>query len=219
MNKKTISLLLAVLVLVLALSACGKTKTPASGSDVTEPVATAPASASDVQQPTSTLTPDGHLNFLSICGIAIVRDGGVTGLGFKGADYKDGVLTLTDVDIVCDMGENIAINFSGDLEIVLVGENSVTATNGMSAIVGGAEEPNYAASLKFSGDGSLSVNAEGENAAALACTGTVGFEGTGTLEFTGGRCAISGEGGALTYAEGIGVVEQSDTHVVIGKQA
>ena len=199
--------------LLLTLCACGG---GASGS--ASPSDVGKTSASDIAVP-ATPTPEPQpVSSLVLCGIQVVANGQLTGVAYQGADYADGVLTLDGVSMQADYGEYPAIAFTGDLEIVLKGVNTIDATNGASAIVGGGED-GAAATLKLTGSGSLTVTAKGDGTCALSCSGAVAVECTGRLDLTGGANAISGKSGAVTYAQGIGVLEQTDTHVVIGKLA
>ncbi|MEG1632857.1 MAG: carbohydrate-binding domain-containing protein [Oscillospiraceae bacterium] len=206
--KKTASLILAVLLLA-TLCACGaKNDANATPTDVSS------ASPTDIEQPAATPTPlPQPVSELVVCGIPVVTNGQPTGVSYLNADYKDGVLTLTDVKMSSEYGSYLGISFSGDLEIVLVGANSIATTNGMSAIGGGDEK--IKGNLKISGDGSLTINTDGENAAGIICTGSLAING-GSFDITSGSSAISCEG-EVAYAEGLGVIgDATANHVVIG---
>lgn len=218
--RKLLCLVLAAALIITAFAACGKTENPVTDTDLPEYTpGVAPVSDTNIaptETPVPTEMPEGVLKNLSICGIPLVKDGELTGLGYMGAAYENGVLTLDNAEIIMEMSRNVTIGFTGPLEIVLVGDSVVSAVNGLSAIVGGSEEPDYASSLTISGDGSLTVTAEGENTSGLMCAGPIHIEG-GSLDISGGAHGVSGEGGAITYAEGMGVIESTDTRVVIGK--
>ncbi|NCB51724.1 MAG: hypothetical protein EOM54_07585 [Clostridia bacterium] len=206
--KKIISVAIAVLML-LAFSACGDKdgQTSSSPTDV---------SPGDIEILDPTPTPEPQpVSELSICGIPIVKGGQPTGIGYKGAEYEDGVLTLEDLDILADFGSVNAIYFIGDLEIVVKGEVTITAENGLDAVKGEAAEDGSLSNLIIRGDGSLAVNAPG--AFGISCSGTINVT-CGALEVTGAEAAVEGGTESLTLGEGL-VLAGDSLHIAIGPEA
>ena len=79
-----------------------------------------------------------------------------------------GVLTLNGVDLSTDNGLLTATSGDGDLEVVLVGTNSITSTKATIAVTSN--------NIKFSGDGTLTIS---QNTAGSAIATTTG----GNIEF------------------------------------
>lgn len=208
MKKKQFAVLALSLALLLAFSACGNK----DGKDDTPGKVSSPT---DIELPEATPTPQPQpVNTLTICGIPVVMNGQPTGVGYKGAAYSEGVLTLTDVDMRSDYGSYPAIEFEGNLQIVLVGENQIATENGVSAISGTGENT----SLTISGEGSATVKASGDSGYGLFCTGTVTVKG-GEAAISGTEGAVSGYAGSgdqLVFADGYGIVSSDDTSVVLG---
>jgi predicted small lipoprotein YifL len=203
--KKTISIMAAVLML-MAFAACGnKNDLPnTSPTDVSGPTAT----------PDNGVLPDPQpVSELSICGIPVVTNSQPTGLLYKGSDYKDGVLTLDNMAILADYGSSNAIYFVGELEIVIHGESTIEAMNGMSAIAGVEAEDGTQANLTISGDGRLTVSAAG--AYGISCSGTITVNG-GTLEISGEEAAVERGAESLTLENGLTVIEDTGVRIVVG---
>ncbi len=212
MKLKRLFCIILALALVLAFSACGKTddKDDAKTSESDVILETPPASDTDVVVPENTKEADEHLTSLSVGGIPVVRDGAVTGLGYSGVKYADGVLTLDSVAL-----EDMSIEFDGDLVIELVGASTITNTDGYAAIAGAATSNS---TLTFRGEGSLTISAGGAEVSAVICSGELSVEG-GNLDVTGADKAISCKG-EIVFAEGWGyTAESTDAHVVIAAAA
>ena len=202
--KKFISVAVAVLMLT-AFSACGDgdTKTGASPTDV---------SPGDIEILDPTPTPEPQpVGELSICGIPIVSDGQPTGIGYRGAVYEDGVLTLENLDILADHGAVSAVSFTGDLEIVVKGETTITAENGCAAIKGEVSDDGES-NLVISGDGTLTVSAS--ETFGISCTGTINVT-CGALDITGAEEAVEGGAESLTLGEGL-VLAGDSAHIAVG---
>jgi predicted small lipoprotein YifL len=204
--KKIISILTAVFML-LAFSACG---------DKDSQVSTSPTdvSSSDVEIPETTddAAPQ-PVSELSICGIPIVTNGRQTGIGYQGAGYQNGVLTLQDVNILADYGSTGAISFVGDLEIVVQGGNTITGANGAAAIFGGTAEDGTVSTLTISGDGSLTITADGDY--GISCSGAITVKSS-TLDVTAATAAVEGGTESLTLGDGLAVTGDTGTHLFIG---
>lgn len=204
--------LCAAALLLLGFAACGK-----SGDGSASPTDVGSSSPTDIEMPEATQTPEPQpVSQLSVCGIPIVTDGQPTGIGYSGADYENGVLTLDGLNIVSDYGSYPAISFAGDLQIVVTGDNTVETQNGVSAIVGGQEGDAASSTLTVTGDGTLTVTSDADT--AVFCTGAVtvdgpalslsgaaqalgGFAGSGEQLVLGeGMTASAGTGGQLTVA-------------------
>lgn len=204
--KKIISIVTAVLML-LVFSACGDkdSRTSTSPTDV---------SSSDVEIPETTSDAEPQpVSELSICGIPIVTNGLQTGIGYQGAGYRDGVLTLDGVDMLADYGSTSAISFVGDLEIVIQGTNKITGANGATAITGGTAEDGTVSTLAISGDGSLTVSADGDY--GISCSGEITVT-SATLDITGAKAAVEGGAGSLTLGEDLAVAEDTGVHLLVG---
>lgn len=208
---KKLICIVTVTAMTLAFAACGK-----SDPSETQAPGTASGSPTDIEIPEATPTPQPQpVTELSICGIPVVMNGQPTGIGYLGATYSEGVLTLENVDIVAE-NNNRALYFSGDLEIVLKGENKITGIDvgGTSSGIYADEIDGKGSKLVISGDGSLVVSASGGTESdGIWSTGAVTVKG-GSLDITGGTHAIHDK--AQLTVENVSVKEQSDTHIVIG---
>lgn len=159
--KKILALVLA-LCMALVFAACGRDDGDAVNDGST------PSDLMPVTSPTPTPEPEA-INSLVIGGLNIIRDGQITGLGYRGCTYEDGTLTIDSVELTNDDAEEPIISFDGaDLEIIVVGDCTLSCTGGASVISGGANN------LTFSGDGSLTMSAAG--AAAIDVSGDVAAE-------------------------------------------
>lgn len=211
--KKLLCLLISA-VFVFALSACGKGGsgsgdgvTAVSGTDINTDVNA--VSGSDLDLPDSK-DKDGYLKTLEIGGIPVVRDGVLTGLGFSGANYSKGVITLDNSAL-----EGITITFQGDLTVEITGENSITNANGEAAF---RSIGDGISGLTFRGDGKLNITAGNEKDSAVMCSGELTVEG-GSLDIVGNPVAVVCSGDII-FAEGFGFAEGSaDDHVIIGALA
>lgn len=205
--KKIICIFTAMLML-MAFSACGDKGDGAN----TSPTDVSPAPG-DIEIPETTPVSEPQpVSELSICGIPVVSNSQLTGIGYQGVDYDNGVLTLDGVDMLGDYGSTSAIYFEGNLEIVVKGENQVTAENGAAAIQGAFTSDGSKSNLTLSGNGSLVLNAQ--NAWGLSCSGSVSVDGV-TLDIMGTEGAIEGGNEKLTLGEGLILVGDS-MHVTIG---
>ncbi len=154
---------------------------------------------------------------LSICGIPVVEGEYATGLGYAGARYENGVLTLDSVEMKADAGDLACVEYVGDLEIVLVGESSMTVSNDASAVISAkTDEGDKRSSLTISGDGSLKLNAEAEGVMGIECEGGISIKG-GDVEIDVSGAAVS-DTEQLVYTEGYGLLDTDDAgKMEIGK--
>lgn len=204
--KKIISVAVAVFMLA-AFSACGDKNSQAS----TSPTDVSPGDI-EILDPTPTPEPQPVYELL-VCGIPIVKGGQPTGIGYRGAEYADGVLTLEDLDILADYGSDGAIYFTGDLEIVVKGETTIMAENGAEAIKGEAAEDGGAANLVISGDGALTVGSL--EAFGISCSGNITVT-CSALEVTGAEEAVEGGVEGVTLGEGLTVTADTGASLAIG---
>lgn len=180
--KKLLCIIMA-LTLILAMSACGGDSDNGPGLS---------ASPTDVTPPASTPSPEPQpVSELYMCGIPLVLDGQPTGLSLEGIEYSEGVLTLKDGT---EFDSNIVIypciSFSGNLEIVVSGECSLSATGDALSISGGTADDENKSNLTITG-GELTIDAP--DAAGISITGTLTVDGC-KLEVTGDhKCAYDGE--------------------------
>ncbi len=199
--KKFLTIALA-LCMVFAFAACG------SGDDETRTDGTTPT---DLNAPavSPTPTPDPEpLDSLEINGVAIIRNGQLTNVGYRGFTYADGKLTMDSVEIENLDSSKPVISFSGgDLELVVTGECSLTATEGVIVISGGEGD-----ALTISGDGSLTVSAE--DAAAFDLDGELTV--SCSLNVTG-MPACSAE--TVTAADGFAVTENDEATLTVSAAA
>lgn len=203
--KKIISIIAAACML-MTLTACGHK----GGRTDTSPTDISPGDIEVEATPTPQPQP---VSQLSLCGIPIVSDGQPTGLSYQGVEYADGVLTLDGIDMVADYSSANAIYFVGSLELVIRGTNTLSAQNSIPAIEGAAAEDGSASDLIISGNGSLTITADG--AYGLSCTGTVTVNG-GALDITGTEAAFEGGADSLILGDGIAVTADTGTHLSVG---
>lgn len=188
--KKFLAAVLA-LCMVFALSACG------GDDEETVNDGSTPSDLMPVVSPTPTPDPE-DITELVIGGLHIIRDGQITGLGYRGCTYEDGTLTIDSVTLANDKADEPAIVVSGgDIEIIVTGECSISSTAGASVISG--DDSN----ITFSGDGTLTMSAV--DAAAIDSTGSVTVKCA--LNVTGAPACSSenvsaGEGYAITANDG-----------------
>lgn len=176
--KKILALVLA-LCMVFVLAACGSN----DGNDTVNDGST-PSDLMPVVSPTPTPVPE-DITSLTIGGLHIIRDGQITGLGYRGCTYEDGTLTIDSVALTNDKADGPIISFEGgDLEIIVVGDCSMTSTGGASIISGGDSN------LTISGDGTLTMSATG--AAAIDLSGSLSVE-----------CALSATGEPACSSENV----------------
>ena len=180
--KKALTIALA-LCMVLALAACGggvadATPTPNyDGSTPTDLLGPSPS-------PTPVHDPE-PVDELIINGVHLVRGGELTGVGYSGFDYADGVLTVSDVTV---QGTGGVITVSGgDLEIVVSGEVTL-AGEGASAIRGDDSD------ITITGDGTLNVSAT--DAAAIDLSGSLSV-----------GCALTAVGDPACSSESVSALE------------
>ena len=147
------------LTLIFALAACGSDEPGSQGS-----------TPSDLIGPTPEPTPEQEpepLDSLSICGIDIISGGHLTGLGFSGVEYADGVVTIDGLEIERENQSAPIISFGGgDLEIVVSGECVIETSGGTDGIVASDDS-----ALTITGSGSLSIATE--DAVAIDASGAV----------------------------------------------
>lgn len=207
--------LCAAAILLLGLSACGK-----SGDGSASPTDISSSSPTDIEIPEATQTPEPQpVSELSVCGIPVVTDGQPTGIGYMGVAYADGVLTLLDANIVSNYGSYPAISFTGDLQIVITGDNTVETQNAAAAIVGGQAGDAEPSTLTLTGDGTLTVTADGDT--AVFCTGAVTVDGP-ALSLTGAKQALSGFAGTgdqLVLGAGMTVSEETGGQLTVSPEA
>ena len=193
------------LCLLCGVSACGSDDPDASANPEIElPDVVVSDTDLTVASPTPTPEPE-TIDTLTVCGINLVRDGQATGLGFGGAVYADGVLTLTDAELSSSLAGQPVISFSGgDLEIVLEGVNTLESSGGAAAISCSDEGVN----LTLSGSGSMTATAS--EAAAISVSGTLTV--SATVDVTGAPAADCGE---VVASDGAQISENSETHLAV----
>ena len=191
---KKLLIALVALCLSLPLAACG------SGDPETSPTPNYDGSTpSDLLGPTPepTPTPDPQpVTLLTVNGVNLVRDGQLTGLGYAGFSYADGVLTIDSVTVNCESASHpLLVVEGGALEIVVAGECALNSTGGTAAISSDGD-------LSFSGEGSLTVSAS--EAAGIDCAGSV--TASCALNVSGApaisAAITAGAGYAVTEGEG-----------------
>lgn len=192
--------------LLVGVSACGSQDDPDESATPEIELPDVVVSDTDLTVASPTPTPEPQeIDSLSVCGINLVRDGQLTGLGFGGAVYADGVLTLTDAELSSSGAGAPVISYSGgNLEIVLEGVNTLAATGGAAAISCTDENGN----LTVSGSGSMTATAE--EAAAISVAGSVTI--SATVDVTGAPAVESGE---VVAGDGAQISENSETHLVV----
>ena len=119
------------LTLLLGVSACGNENEDPEATETPEiELPDVVVSESDIVYASPTPTPEPEaIENLAVCGINLIRDGQLTGLGFGGAEYADGVLKLTDAVLSSSDENEPVISYSGgELEIVLEGVNTIVIT-------------------------------------------------------------------------------------------
>lgn len=104
--KKILALVLA-LCMVFVLAACGSN----DGNDTVNDGST-PSDLMPVVSPTPTPVPE-DITSLTIGGLHIIRDGQITGLGYRGCTYEDGTLTIDSVALTNDKADEPTISFEG----------------------------------------------------------------------------------------------------------
>ena len=174
------------LTLLLGVSACGNENEDPEAAETPEiELPDVVVSESDIVYASPTPTPEPEaIENLAVCGINLIRDGQLTGLGFGGAEYADGVLKLTDAVLSSSDENEPVISYSGgELEIVLEGVNTIEATNGAAVISCAGDEGN----VTISGSGSLTATAA--DAAAISLPGTLTI--SATVDVTGAPAADS----------------------------
>ena len=195
------------LTLLLGVSACGQGSDDPEASETPEiDLPEVVVSESDIVYASPTPTPDPQpIENLAVCGINLIRDGQLTGLGFGGAEYADGVLTLTDAALSSNTETEPVISFSGgELEIELVGTNTIEATNGAAVISCTGDD----GIISISGSGSLTATAA--DTAAISVSGTVTV--SATVDITGAPAADCEE---VVAGDGAQISENSETHIAV----
>ena len=194
------------LTLLLGVSACGNESEDPEATETPEiELPDVVVSESDIVYASPTPTPEPEaIENLAVCGINLIRDGQLTGLGFGGAEYADGVLKLTDAVLSSSDENEPVISYSGgELEIVLEGVNTIEATNGAAVISCAGDEGN----VTISGSGSLTATAA--DAVAISLPGTLTI--SATVDVTGAPAADCQE---VLAGEGAELSENSESHIV-----
>ena len=188
--KKFLAIVLA-LCMTFALAACGGDNNEVNDGSTPTDLNATPVPA--------TPTPDPEpISELSINGANLIKGGQLTGFGYRGFTYADGTLTIDSVTVESSSSSAPLISFSGgDLEIVVVGDCSLTASEGRLVISGGEGD-----NLTITGDGTLTISATG--AAAIDVSGEVNV--SCALTVTGepactSDSAAAGDGYTLTVSE------------------
>lgn len=181
--KKLLSMALA-LCLVLALTACGGSGDPDSTPSPTNYDGATPSDLMPATSPTPTPEPES-ITTLEINGIHLIKDGQITGTGFKGFTYEDGTLTIDSVELESESADTpIILVEGGAIEIIVKGESSLSISGGASVISAGDSD------VTFSGDGSLALSAA--DAPAIDTSGDVVF-----------GCALAASGSDACTSENV----------------
>lgn len=194
--------------LVFCFSACGEESDEITDiEDVKLPDVV--VSDTDLTLASPTPTPvQQELTTLAICGVNLIRDGHLTGLAFGGCVFENGVLTITDTTLSSSNSDEPIIAYSGgDLDIVLVGTSTFTATNG-AAIISCTDESTDDGDLEIEGAGNLVATAEGT--AAISVPGDVSI--SASVDITGEPAV---ESLSLEADDGAQISENSETHLVV----
>ena len=196
------------LTLLLALGACGNKSGEGSSPTDVKPG----SSPTDVDVPATPTPEPQSVSTLTLCGIPVVMNGQPTGVGYKGVTYADGVLTIGEgVTMESNSAQYPCIDFSGELEIVVEGDCTLSSTGGAPAISGGREGDSDASDLTISGSGKLTAAAA--DAAGIAVTGKLSVS-DGALDITGAPAAQYGE---LLLGGLSKVTDETDTHFAIDR--
>lgn len=205
--KKLLSLSLALCLLV-CLAACGSepaVDTPATDKPpvITPGLSTTPTDLNPPSKAPTPLPEDQPVSELAVNGIALVRNGQLTGIGYKGTTYEEGVLTLSDGFSLKADGVDSGISFTGPLTIVVEGA-VVISSEQQPAIVGEGDD----SALVIKG-GSLTVSSK--EGAAIALSGSLTVD----------ACALLAEGSpaaeykSLVLEGGAAVANESDARLEI----